>query len=573
MTRVHRRMHLGFVLSLTVALVLSACGADQPAATSSANESEGEQPTTSEAPAPSQGGAGTGADTAESVRAAIKSDEGTLNPYTYVTGFPGWNLLMLQYDSLMQIDTDGVPQPWLAESVEASDDGSSYTVTLVDGVTWQDGEVLDAADVVFTVEYFQEYTSASRFSTALGGVATAEAIDDLTVEFTLSAPDPAFPFSALADVPILPEHIWSEVTAPDEYVFEEGNIGSGPYRLTEYVPSQSYTFEANPDYFRGAPAVDQLVLVQFADDAGALAALNTGEVDVIFRQVAPEQIDLLAAQEGIEILQGPEYTNQLFYYDMEQAPFDDPVVRQAISMAIDRQDLVDTVFLGAATVGNVAWIHPNSPVYNDEIETVYDVEGAAQMLEDAGYVDSDGDGVREFDGEPMTFEFLTRSDDALRLRTSELVAQMVAEIGIQLDVVAVDLETSQDAVWPGFDVTQGRNYRTAMWGWSAPVQANAARAVSLVHSDPAIGNINLTGYKSEEMDALADELRQTVDPDARQALFDEFQELFAKDLPFITLLYPDGAYAFDSTVYGGWAFISGQGIVSKLSLLPPDARP
>ena len=568
MIRIQRRRHWLTVLPLGAVLILSACGGGQ--ASPSAAASEAGQPSPSEAAQPSQGG---GAATADEVRAAILSDEATLNPYTYVTGFPGWNLLMLQYDSIMQIDTDGVPQPWLAESVEASDDGTVYTVSLAEGITWQDGETLDAQDVVFTVGYYQEYTGVSRFTSALAGVESVEAPDDLTVVFTLSAPNPAFPLSALADVPILPEHIWSEVTTPDEYVFEEGNVGSGPYRLAEYVPNQSYTFEANPDYFRGAPAVERLVLVQFADDAGALAAMNTGEVDVIFRPVAPEQIELLDAQEGIEILQGPEYTNQLFYYDMEQAPFDDRVVRQAISMAIDRQDLVDTVFLGAATVGNAGWIHPDSPVYNDAVETPYDVAGAQQMLEEAGYVDSDGDGIREFDGQPMSFEFLTRSEDALRLRTSELLAEMLTEIGIELKVVAVDLETSQNAVWPEFDVTKGRNYRTAMWGWSAPVQANPARAASLVHSDPAIGNINLTGYSSSEMDALVDELSTTVDPDARQELFDEFQALFAEDLPFITLLYPNGAYAYDSTVYGGWAFISGQGIVSKLSLLTPEARP
>ena len=294
MTRVTRRTHWLTVLPLAVALVLSACGGQQ---TTSPSAAASDEPAASGSAAPSEGGEGTGEGTAASVRAAITGDEGSLNPYTYVTGFPGWNLLMLQYDSLMQIDTEGLPQPWLATSVEASEDGLTYTLELAEGVTWHDGEDFTADDVVFTVDYFTTNPAASRFARDLNSVESAEATGDLAVEITLSAPNPSFPLRALADVPIIPEHIWADVTTPEEHQFDDAsNVGTGPYRITDYTANQSYTLEANADYFRGAPAVDELVLVQFADDAGALAAMNSGEVDVIFGQVAPEQIELLGAQ-------------------------------------------------------------------------------------------------------------------------------------------------------------------------------------------------------------------------------------------------------------------------------------
>jgi len=570
MNRVNRRIYWLPVLPLTVALVLSACGSQQPSPSADGSEAP---PATGSA-APSDDGEGTGEGTAASVRAAITGDEGTLNPYTYITGFPGWNLLMLQYDSLMQIDIDGVPQPWLASSVETSEDGLVYSIELVDGITWHDGEPLTADDVAFTVEYFTTNPAASRFARDLNSVEGAEATGDLSVEITLTAPNPSFPLRALADVPIIPEHIWADVTTPEEHQFEDvSNVGTGPYRITEYSANQSYTLEANPDYFRGAPAVDELVLVLFADDAGALAAMNSGEVDVIFGQVAPEQIELLGAQEGIEILQGPEYTNQLLNYDAQLPPFDDVVVRQAMSMAIDRQDLVDTVFLGAATAGNAGWTHPDSPAFNPAIETTFDVGAANSLLDDAGYEDSDGDGVREYDGQPMSFELITPSGDSLRLRSAELVATMLSDIGIQATVAAVEQATWEAQIWPEFDVANGRDYQLGMWGWSAPTQADAAQIGALMHSDPLIGSLNVTGYSSPEADDLIDQLRVEGDPDTRQELLNELQVLFAEELPFITMLYPDGAYAYNSTVYGGWAFISGQGIVSKLSLLPPDARP
>jgi peptide/nickel transport system substrate-binding protein len=244
-----------------------------------------------------------------------------------------------------------------------------------------------------------------------------------------------------------------------------------------------------------------------------------------------------------------------------------------MSLAIDRQDLVDTVFLGAATVGNAGWTHPDSPAYNPDIETTYDVDAANALLDEAGYADADGDGIREFDGEPMSFEIITNSGDSLRLRTAELVGTMLADIGIEATVSSVEQATWEEAIWPGFDVANGRNYQLGMWGWSAPTQADPGQIGALMHSDPLIGSLNVTGYSSTEADGLIDQLRVEGDPDARQDLLDQLQVLFAEELPFITLLYPDGAYAFRSEVYADWAFISGQGIVSKLSLLAEEARP
>jgi peptide/nickel transport system substrate-binding protein len=513
------------------------------------------------------------AGTTEQLRVAIIGDESTLTPYTYVTGYPGWNLLSLQYDTLYQLDLDGVPQPWLATGSTLSDDGLTLTLDLRDDVTWHDGEAFSADDVKFTFDYFKEYEQ-SRFTRALRPVVTTTVTSETEVVITLAAPAPSFALGALADVPILPQHVWAEVDNPAEHVFEGGtNIGTGPFKLAEYVPDQFYRFTANADYFAGAPAVNNLVLVKFADDAGALAALRSGEVDSLVRPVAPEQIELLAAQPDLTVLQGPLYTTQMINYDMQRAPLDRSEVRQAMALAIDRQDLVDTVYLGAATVGNPGWIHPASPAYNGDVQALYDPEAARQLLEDAGIVDSDGDGVREVEGEPLVFEFLVNGSDSLRLRLAELIGQMLAEVGIRINVSAVEQATWEEAIWPGFDVSAGRNYQMAMWGWSAPVQADVVRFGTLVHSDPAFGSLNLTGYVSAEADALAEAISTERDDAARIELIKELQVVVARDLPFILLLYPDGAYAYNNTVYDGWAFMSGQGVFHKLSFLPEDARP
>ena len=577
------------ILLAALALVVVACGDDDaegpatttaaapattageapattaPADTDEEPEPEPETTTTTAAPPPPE---------PVSVRAAVTGDEGTLTPYTYISGFPGWNLLMLQYDSLMQLDAAGVPQPWLASSVSVTDDLTEWSVTLVEGVTFHDGEPLTSDDVAFSVEYYTTNPEASRFARDFNGVADVVVHDDYNVTFVLSGPNAGFDVGALADAPIIPRHIWESVELPSEHQFEGGtNIGSGPYKLVEYVEGQSYRFAANADFFRGAPAVDELVVIVFADDAGAQAAIRTGEVDVIFERIPPEQIDLLDAQDPLDVILGPEFATQMINYDASKRPFDDVAVRRAINLAMDRQDIVDTVYLGAATVGSPGWIHPGHSVYNPAIQTVYDPAAANALLDSAGYADTDGDGVREFDGQPMSFEIITNSPDSLRLRIAELTVEMLAAVGIETQVVPVDTAVWENAVWPGFDVNNGRNYDIAMWGWSPPVQADPLRLPWLVHSSTGLGFLNLTGYGNAEMDELSEGLSVEPDPAERKAIIGRMQEIIAEDLPFVLLLYPDGAYVYDSSVYADWEFIAGQGIVSKLSLLPPSARP
>jgi peptide/nickel transport system substrate-binding protein len=509
----------------------------------------------------------------ERLRMAIVGDESTINPYTYVTGFPGWNLLMLQYDALMHVDADGVPQPWLASAVEVSEDGLTYTITLRDGILWNDGTPMTADDVVFTVEQFREHPMG-RFTRALRSVVTATAPAPNQVVFTLAAPDPSLPLATLADVPILPRHIWEGIENPAEHVFPTvTNVGTGPYKIVEYVPDQFYRLEANPDYFRGTPLVRELVVVIFADDVGAVAALRGGGVDMIARSIAPEQRDPLLATGEIEVIEGPLYVSSKLAWDVTRAPFDRLEVRQAVALAIDRQDIVDTVYLGRATPGNVGWIHPDSPAFNPAVVTRTDVAEANAILDGIGAADTDGDGIRELDGEPLSVELLTPSGDGLRLRQAELISEMLREIGIQAAVASVERATWEAKVWPEFDVAMGRDYQLAMWGWSAPVMADPGRIADLLHSDPAIGSINLTGFSNPEADELAAAVDVTGDPARRTEIINRLQEIIAEQLPFVTLLYPDGLFAYRPAVYDQWVFITGQGIVDKTSFLPPDARP
>ncbi len=570
------------VLGLLLVVMVSACAAATPVAPVPTTDTSAAAPSTptegamAEATvpadtetAPTEAAEPTAAsDTTASVellRIAIGADETALTPYAYVFGYPGYQLMKLSYDSVMELDSDNIPQPWLADTVEMSEDGTTYTITLRDGITWHDGEAFTAEDVKFSYEYYVEHPEASRFATTGKMIVGIETPSDLTVVMTLNNPDPTFPLR-LADVPILPEHLWAGVADPATF---SNKVGTGPYMLVEYQPDQFYRFEANPDYFRGAPSVQSLVFPIIDDSNTMFSALQAAEIDVASQGVPPELVSQFSSMTDLKVAQGAGFSTTLLQFNDERAPFDQPAVRQAIASAINREEIISTVLLDQATLGNPGFLHPDSPYANPALTFTFDPDAANAALDEAGYVDSDGNGIRETaDGTETTFSLLVYADSAINIRVAELIQGYLSDVGIPVSVDALDADTVDSKVWPDFDVANGRDFDLAMWGWSASVQTNPSRYIELFHSDPSVGSLNMGGYQNEDFDALADTFRSTLSMDDRATQLMEMQAFITDEVPFITLYYPNGTYAYRPDVYDQFVFIKGLGIVNKLSFLP-----
>lgn len=549
--RIHRSRFASVVLILMV-LVASACAAPPPS-TGGPSATPGASPTVS---------------TVASLRIAILADEGTLTPFSYKFGYPGQQMMYLTYDTVMVLDAENVPQPLLAREVKASADGSSYDITLRSGLKWHDGQPLTNADVKFSYEYILKTTRAA-FRTPLRPVASIDLTGTEGLTIKLSAPNPSFPVRALAAAPIIPKHIW-ESTDPTKSGDLKATVGSGPYKLTEATPDTVYRMQANETYFLGAPPVKELIFPVIKDANTALQALRTGEIQALTRELPPEQLTQFS-QAPLKVAKGPSYASTMLQFNNERFPFDRKEVRQAIDLAIDKKQLVDTLLLGAGTIATPGFLHPSTRYHDASVTARFDQARAKQMLDQIGATPG-ADGVRVLGGKPLSVTLLTYSNNPIRLRSAELITNMLKDVGIKVTVRSLDTNAVDALVWPEFDVSKGRDYDMAMWGWSAPVQVDSARIAEFLHSSFTLGTGNIGAYKNPQADTIGTQLQSTADEAKRKELIQSLEKIAAADVPFVMLYFQDGNYGYRSDVYDRWVYQKGLGIFTKLSFMPGFGR-
>lgn len=493
----------------------------------------------------------------ERVTVAVPADVGPLNIFAQ---HEEW-LTELVYDKLVAPSPYvQQPQPWLASQVDAVDE-RTWEVTVRDDVMWHDGEAFTVDDVVFTFEYAAAAPTGrwTHHITEIPEIASVEAIDDDTVRFTCAFACPELGSITLADLPILPEHVWSEIDDPREETFLP--VGTGPYRLTEYSPRTGYRFEAHGDYFASAPLVAELVMPIVVDPSATFTALRTGEVDAAARPVAPELLEQFEGSEDIAVATTAPLQFLEMRLNYERAPFDDPLFRRALSRAVDRDELLDVVVLGQGRPATSGYPHPDSPWTNPDLSTPTDAEEAQAVLEEGGYVDGDGDGVRETsDGAPIEFAVKVTGSEPTHVRAAELVAEQLAEVGIQVQVLPLDAGAIGE-------LFRSREFDASVGAITAHGVADPTQFI-MSHRSGYLWRAPDVSYP--EWEALFEEWKATTTVEARTEVLFAMQELFNTRPTSIPLYYPDEHWAYRPAAFDGWAESPGYGVVHKWSLLPPD---
>jgi peptide/nickel transport system substrate-binding protein len=566
-----KKMKLPFVFLLTfiLALALASCaagGASEEVATEAPEVTQEEAAAEEETAVEEEEEAAP--EDEQPLIVLLDNDEGPITPANFNT-FIGYWLVGYVYDSLFARAPDLSIVPALATEATPSEDGLTWNVKLRDDVTWHDGQPFTAEDVIFSYDFLKAAGRAPN----LAAVDTMEAQGDYELTINLSAPSPFFLSEGLAGYYILPEHIWrDQEPVSGELSQFQGQIGTGAYTLEEVVPGESYTFKANPDYYRGEPVVEAIIAKIVKDRTQQFNQLRTEAADAVLSSVPPAQVEQLQDSQEIALANGSDFFNYVFYMNGSRPPFDQVEVRQAIAKAIDTRSLVDIVFLGEGVELPLSWYHPDLP-WAANIPHQYDPDGAMKLLDMAGLVDSDGDGIREFEGQPTSYEVLCDVNNPVEIRSTELIIGWLEDVGIGASQNCLDIDTSVTLIWPNFVAVPDPDYDMAIWGWSSGVQFQRGFLRGLLDGDfGGVGWANLTGIADPELDELMAEYVSNPDPERTEELALQIQERIAGNLPFIPLMSPSGNFGYRPSTYDGWSYMKGTGIMPVWSYFPEEAQ-
>ena len=445
----------------------------------------------------------------------------------------------------------------LAESFSYGEDLMSWTVKIKDGLTWSDGETLDATDVAFSLNLGKEDATLDKSGKWADGLiksVTANADNTVLVEFNRA--DATFDWY-LEDAYIVPEHIWASVE--DKLTFNNANpVGSGPITEVTTVRDNQIEICRNPNYYKadqGLPYLDCIKFRQYSDNSQIQPALMADEIDWGSNFIA--DIDKTYVEPNPEA-HGYWYpANDLIniYLNTRQAPFNDIAFRQAFSMALDRDTIVDLAAYGYPTAErHVTGIGEFfKTAFNDDVNAKYDYlaeynpEKAMQLLDAAGYKDVDGDGFRENpDGSAIDFNIHVVNGWTDWVQTVQMTTEYLAEIGIKANTQAVD--------WSVYDSALKEGTYEASINWSVTNNVDPILAYRDYFHPSREGQSWHTnhGKASAEMGALVDEYGQTVDAARRGEILATLMEYTAEELPFVPLFSNPTWYQYNATRVGGW---------------------
>jgi peptide/nickel transport system substrate-binding protein len=487
------------------------------------------------------------------LRVGLTQDWEVINPtsgYT-VAAYEVWNL---HYATLTDKAADDfATTPGLAESWEEVEPGIEYVYTLREGLTWSDGEPLTADDVAWNINTGRDQGWDNMVSTV--GNIEATVIDERTVQLVSSVPDPKLP---TMDVYLVPQHIWEPIAtdydAATQYAAEDG-VGSGPFVMTEFTPGQSVVMTANPNYWGwegDEPPYDQVIFRLFENPDAMVAALQQGELDAA-QGFPASSWDALEADADIEVVAGQQggfdeiAINGGAAEGQPHPALLDLEVRRAISHAIDRPAVIEDLWFGLASPletmspsADPKWI----PEIPEENQFTYDPERANQILDEAGYMDTDDDGIREMpDGtNPIVIRHAVNTDGDLAGSIGDLMVGWMEEIGIGVELEAYD----QDAL---FGVIVDGTYDTFYWGWVPFVDPDPMLSY---FTEAEIGNYNDANWFDPAYDALYTEQNQEVDPDRRIEIVHEMLTMFHDAAVYIPMYVAPDLQAYRTDTFEGW---------------------
>ncbi len=428
------------------------------------------------------------------------------------------------WEPLVILDNDMVAQPVLATGWEKNAKGTEWTFYLRQGVRFHDGTPFDADAVLLNVPALQR-----EYDVTLPNLDRLEKVDDYTVRFVMKAPTP--------NLPQLIAYFSSAMISPaslNDEGWPSGPVGSGPFKFVEYIEGDSVILERNPDYWGPAPRLERVTFKYIADANTRLAALQTGEIDAIMDvgSLQPEQAAVVEADPNLVLLQQGVATTHYLTFNSGKPPFDDVRLRQAVSMALDRQMLVDNTLYGFGDPG-VSVITPYARSWvRTDIAPRYDPEAARSLAQEA------------LGGEQVSVKLILSSALLGRwpyANIGQILKATVADLGIQ-----VEIETVEAGAWN--EALKSGDYHLTMMPYTLMTGDPDFFMSNWVWSQGSLNQRRSYGYANPRADELVVSAIAEVDEAVRKLQYDELQAIVAEDVPFTPLYHEITIYATRRTV-------------------------
>lgn len=491
-------------------------------------------------------------DVAQEMVFVLNNEPDTIDPTITNNSF-ATPFLINCFEGLVTYNEDGEVVPGNAESWDINDDLTVFTFHLREGLKWSDGSPLTANDYVYaalrvlTPETGAQYVNMISDYVVNGqeyyeGTASAEdvgikAVDDNTLEFTLKAPCPFFIDLVSMWVYFPVQEATIEANGDKWTTSADSYIGNGPFKVTQITPGESYVLEKNENYWDAANVqLEKLTYRYILDVSTALTAFENGEVDGVRTIPSSDMARLKAENAGVVV--APSYGTVYYDINCSKEPYNDPLVRKALNLAIDREALINNVaqvegepaysFYAPGYVVDGKDLTEGRPTF--DLSPTADVEAAKKALADAGYPDGEGF---------PTIQLSFYADDNVKK-----IAEAIKEMWEQNLGVTVEVSSAEWAVF--YDAVQNGNYEVAAMGWSADY-VNPMSFLPLLYTDDVTNN---SFYSNPDYDAIVDQAKVETDPTKFGELVKQADELVSADYPVLSLYYKSNTYLIKDYIEG-----------------------
>ncbi len=431
---------------------------------------------------------------------------------------------LVKYDKNLSLTGD------LAESWDISPDGLSITFHLRRGVRWHDGVEFSSRDVLYTYRVTIDPKTPTAYAENFKQVKKVE------------APDP-YTFRAIYEKPFAPAlESWGSAVLPAHLL--EGNditktplsrqpVGTGPYRFKEWVAGQKVVLESNHDYFEGRPYIDRFVYRIIPDTSTMYMELKAGGLDLMGLTPVQfaRQTNSAAFTSRFRKYRYPSSTYVYLGYNLRHPLFKDRKVRQALTSAINKEEIIEGVLLGMGQIAHGPY-KPGTWAYNPQVtDFPYDPARAREMLAEAGWKQRNAAGTLVKDGRPFQFTILTNQGNAERLKAAQIIQQRLRDVGVEVKIRVVE--------WASFlsQFIDTGNFEAVMLGWSITPDPDLFDVWHSSKTGPR--ELNFIGFRNAEVDALIEQGRTTFDQERRRECYYRIQDILAWEQPYTFLYVPD----------------------------------